>query len=62
MAFDQPKTHLDFKDIDGEHWQIRWYSTLDHDSERNYFFAIEGEKLIKDFRYIELQNTPSVKT
>ena len=56
MASDQPKTHLDFEDIDGDHWRIRWYSTLDDDSERHYFFAIEGLKSIKDFDYIELQN------
>jgi|NorSeaMetagenome_1021524.scaffolds.fasta_scaffold131003_1 hypothetical protein len=51
MASDQPKTHLDFEDIDGDHWRIRWYSTLDDDSERHYFFAIEGLKTLITLNY-----------
>ena len=65
MSSDLHKAHLDFKDIDKDDWQIKWYSTVDDDSNRDSWFAIQemkGDDSCTRFQHIELQNTPSLKT
>ena len=41
MAFYQFKALVDFKDIDGDRWRIKWYPTYDRDLNKEYWFGIE---------------------
>jgi len=65
MASGLAHESLNFKDCDGDGWQITWYSRLSRDKTwTRCFFKIEeleGKEYREEIKYIELQNNPSIK-